>query len=65
MEQYIPYIALGLSGLAIYLSLKKESVVTYKTDLDDVKRIDELEKDFTEVKNVVEDHQDILRNSKA
>lgn len=65
MEEAIPYIALIVSGIAIYLSLKKDSVVTYKTDLDDVKRIDELEKDFTEVKNVVEDHQDILRNSKA
>ena len=61
----ISIIALIASGVAIYFAFKKESVVTFKTEIDDIKRIDELEKDANDIKNIIQEHQEILRKSKA
>ena len=61
----ISIIALIASGVAIYFAFKKESVVTFKNEIDDIKRIDELEKDANDIKNIIQEHQEILRKSKA
>ena len=63
-ELLIGVIALAVSVFALIAANKKERTVIFKPDTKTVKRLDEMEDDITGIGNTVQEHSEILSNSR-